>query len=591
MTSPQSLLRYSTVHVLLAEEDESASLRIRQMLSESTGTSFRVTRVRRFEDALRLIDSSDIEVMLMNPALQDGGGLEAVGRIRDRAPEVPIVVITNHEDETLGLRAVQCGASGYLVRDEVSPSLLARSLLHSIERHRISLELNTARERQRHLVTHDHLTGLANRVLFQDRLSQALASAQRTGERLAVLFLDIDRFKTINESLGHAIGDQFLRAVARRLVGCLRKSDTIARVGGDEFAILLRNLTSELDSARLAEKLLGTLSDAILLRGRRYFTSASIGIAVYPNDGWDPGDLVKSADTAMYHAKERGRNRFEFFTADMNTQAVKRLTLEHQLRTALERGELLLQYQPQVDVEREKIVSAEALIRWRHPEMGMVSPADFLPLAEETGMIIPIGEWVLRAACRQNRIWRETWPELRVAVNASSLQFRELGFANVVRAALEESGLPPDSLEIEITESGLVEDAEATMNTLHELKRLGIHLSVDDFGTGYSALAYLKRLPVDALKIDKSFVAGVTEDQADATIASTIIAIARGLGLECIAEGVETREQMEFLGSHGCTQMQGWLFSAALAVDSFETRLREPVFPWKEEQAQGEPAG
>jgi diguanylate cyclase (GGDEF)-like protein len=572
------------VDVLLVESDPAEAARILRMLSEATGTTFYVTHASRLDEALQLLQSSEVQVVVMDPNLADARDVDALARLRSRAPHVPIVVLAAEEDERLGLDAVLGGAHGYLLREELAPRLLVRTLLHSIERYRLTRELESAREQQRHLVTHDPLTGLANRLLFRDRLSQAIASAQRSGEKIAVLFLDLDRFKTINDSLGHSTGDQFLRAVGRRLTGCLRRSDTIARVGGDEFAVLLRNLANELDAARLAEKLLRTLSESILLRGRRYFTSASIGIAIYPEDAWESDELVKCADTAMYHAKERGRNRFEFFKADMNRAALKRLTLEHRLRTALERNEFMLHYQPQIDVASRSIIGAEALVRWKHPELGTVSPGEFLPLAEETGLILAIGEWVLRTACRQNRIWQSAGlADFRVAVNASSLQFREIGFATVVRSALQESGIDPGALELEITESGLMEDAETTTQTLHELKRLGVRLSVDDFGTGYSALAYLKRLPVDALKVDQSFVQGVMEDPADATIVSTIIAVAQGLGLDCIGEGVETRDQMEFLVSRGCQRMQGNLFAQALPVDSFEARLKAPAFPWKEE--------
>ncbi len=501
------------------------------------------------------------------------------------APLVPIVVISDVDDEAVALKALQNGARGYLVRSEASTRLLVTTLGAALESHRMILQLNTARERARHLATHDQLTGLANRSLFHDRLTQAVSAARRGRHKLAVLFTDLDGFKAINDTLGHAVGDGLLRGIARRLTSCLRETDTAARLGGDEFAILLTNLANELDAATVARKLLGSLADPIQFRTQATSIHCSIGIATFPRDALDPDDLVKKADTAMYHAKERGGNRFDFYTEDMNAAIERRVALEERLRAALEHDQLRVYYQPQFDITRGRIVGAEALIRWQHPELGLVSPVHFLPIAEETGLIVPIGDWILRKACEQNAIWnREGHHGLRVSVNVSSHQFLEAGFADVVRNALEETSLSPVALELEITESSLLRDVEITVDTLRRLKDLGVRLAIDDFGTGYSAMADLKRLPIDVLKIDQSFVRNLTTDPADATITETIVQLAHGLNLTSIAEGVETHEQLLLLGSYGCNRLQGYLFGKPVPAEIFEQWLDNPPFRWKQEE-------
>jgi diguanylate cyclase (GGDEF)-like protein len=407
-----------------------------------------------------------------------------------------------------------------------------------------------------------------------------VASARRNRRTLAVMFLDLDGFKMINDSLGHAVGDGFLRGIAQRLLACLRESDTAARLGGDEFAVLLTQLGSELDAAEVAQKILDSLGIPMVLRHRSFVTTASIGIATFPRDGAEPEELVKKADTAMYQAKRRGRNRYEFFTEDMKTAIVRRAALESRLRTALEQESFSLRYQPQFDLRRGRVVGAEALLRWEHPELGTLAPGEFLSAAEDAGLIIPIGEWVLRSACRDSASWQEQYPGFRVSVNVASQQFQEPGFVALVRSALDESGLRPDCLELEITEGTLVQDVEVMVNTLSALKKVGVLLSIDDFGTGYSALAYLKNLPIDALKIDQSFVRALTTDPADATLVQTIVRMARGLNLVTVAEGVETPEQLLLLGSYGCNRMQGFLFGVPMVASELLRSLEEPTFQW-----------
>jgi diguanylate cyclase (GGDEF)-like protein/PAS domain S-box-containing protein len=415
-------------------------------------------------------------------------------------------------------------------------------------------------ERVRHLAHHDFLTDLPNRVLLSDRVTQAISLAGRSRARVALLFLDLDRFKNVNDSLGHSIGDKLLQEVARRLRTSVRASDTVSRLGGDEFVILVPEVTDPGDVAVLAQKVLEVVSEPYAIEGHELISSPSIGIAVYPTDGPDVETLLRNADAAMYHAKESGRNNYQFFTPDMNTRAIERLSMERSLRRALERGELRLHYQPQYEIATGRIVGMEALIRWEHPDLGLVSPGRFMPFAEESGLILPIGEWVLQEACRQNRAWQEAGlPRVRVAVNISALQFRQPGFADSVRRALTHSGLAARYLELEVTESVIMHDAERVTESLASLKRMGLELAIDDFGTGYSSLSYLKRFPIDRLKIDQSFVRDITTDHDDAAITSAIIALTRNLGLKTIAEGVETREQLEFLRAHGCDEVQGFL--------------------------------
>jgi diguanylate cyclase (GGDEF)-like protein len=518
-------------------------------------------------------------LLLLEP--KDLPRLASLAQARLAMPLLPIVVLSDVDDESVALKALQNGARGYLVRAETSPRLLVTTLGAALESHRMILQLNTARERARHLATHDQLTGLANRSLFHDRLVQAVSAARRSRQKLSVLFLDLDGFKSINDTLGHAVGDGLLRGIARRIASCLRETDTAARLGGDEFAVLLTNLGNELDAATVARKLLSALGEPLQFRQQSTTIRCSIGIATFPRDAQDAEALLKRSDTAMYHAKERGGNRFDFYTEDMNAAIQRRVALEDRLRTALDQNEFLVHYQPQFDLTRGRIIGAEALLRWKHPELGLVSPGQFLPIAEETGLIVPLGDWILRTACEQNARWnREGHRGLRVSVNVSSQQFLEPGLADVVKSALEQSHLAPISLELEITESSLLRDVEVTVNTLRRLKDLGVRLAIDDFGTGYSSLAYLKRLPIDVLKIDQSFIRTLTTDPADATITQTIVQLASGLNLNTIAEGVETLEQLLLLGSYGCSRMQGYLFGKPAPPELFERWLANPPFRW-----------
>jgi diguanylate cyclase (GGDEF)-like protein/PAS domain S-box-containing protein len=427
-----------------------------------------------------------------------------------------------------------------------------------------------------HSAQHDVLTSLPNRLLLNDRITQSIAVARRQKKHIAVIFLDLDRFKYINDSLGHAIGDELLQSVSKRLLASVRRSDTVSRQGGDEFVILLSDLGRPEDAATSAQKLLLSLSTPHTLGGQELHIGGSIGISVYPADGSDAEMLIKSADTAMYHAKESGRNNFQFFTADMNRKSVERQSLEGSLRVALERGEFLLDYQPKVNLGTGEITGVEALIRWQQPNRGLVPPAQFVPIAEDCGLIVPIGRWVLLEACRQARAWQVAgFPPLPIAVNVSAVEFRDKGFVEGVRTILSETGLPAQYLELELTEGVLMDDAESATSVLLKLKAMGVQLAVDDFGTGYSSLSYLRKFPIDALKIDQSFIHQDTTTSDESTIVSAVIAMGRSLKLRVVAEGVETRDELMVLQGLQCDEAQGFYFSRPVAAAQFADLLQK----------------
>ncbi|HEX7972261.1 MAG TPA: EAL domain-containing protein, partial [Thiobacillus sp.] len=434
----------------------------------------------------------------------------------------------------------------------------------------------TAEAQISQLAYHDGLTGLINRFSLQGQLDQALARAHREQRALAVIFLDLDRFKTINDTMGHAMGDDLLVDVARRLLDSVRDSDIVARLGGDEFVVVLTDVEDVSAAARVADKILHALAQRYRIGAHDLHSTASLGLAFYPNDGEDGDTLMKNADTAMYHAKSLGRNNVQFFTAEMNQAAVKRLTLDRDLRIAVENKQFELLYQPQLNSWNGRTVGVEALVRWRHPDDGLVSPAEFIPLAEETGLILPLGEWVLDEACRQLRAWRDAGiGDVTMAVNLSAYQLRSPVLQEHVAHALKKHGLAGGDIELEITESAAMHDPVASIGQLKALRNLGVRLSIDDFGTGYSSLSYLKLLPIHTLKLDQSFVRDIESDSNDVAICTATIALAHSLGLSVIAEGVETEAQRRLLVSHHCDFMQGYLFSRPLPAAAAEAFIKE----------------
>ncbi|MEP9412443.1 MAG: EAL domain-containing protein [Candidatus Brocadia sp.] len=475
-------------------------------------------------------------------------------------------IVNRHKDGSL-----------YTVNQTITPLLDTRGkVCHFVAIHEDISEKKEAEERILYMAHYDALTNLPNRVLFRDHLELELAHAHRNGRMVAVMFLDLDRFKIINDTLGHVFGDQLLKVVAERLRACVREGDTVSRLGGDEFTFIIPDIVQPQDAVLIAQKILNVMSRSFQVEGREVHVTPSIGIAMYPSDATDADSLIKKADTAMYHAKEQGKNSFKFYRDDMDIDNFERLTLENGLRKALEKRELLVYYQPLIDQNTGQIISMEALTRWQHPELGMICPAKFIPVAEETGLIIPIGEWVLLTACAQTRAWHDAgFHTLRVTVNLSARQFKQQNLISMITQALQETGLDPHYLELELTEGIVMQNDAAILSALRELKSMGIHLSIDDFGTQYSSLGYLKRFPIDTLKIDRSFVHDITTNPDDAAIVTAIIAIAESLKLKVVAEGVENKEQAAFLHKLRCNNIQGYVYSHPLPPGDIEHLLQK----------------
>ena len=698
-------------NILLIQNDSVNANAIRDALVNSSDGSFRVVWVRHCSDGLRALANQEtqgrhvadrIAAVLVDLCLPDSSGLETFERLFAAAPQVPILILTNPEDEDTAKLAVHRGAQEYLLKERLDAYLWPKAVTSMIERaanmealfeqsERAKVTLNSigdavmstdvagnvtylngvaetltgwahveavgrpleqvlriidgitrtaarnpmayairenktvtltpncilvrrdgaespiedssapihdrhghvtgavmvfhdvsaaraATVRLAYLAQHDSLTDLPNRLLLNDRLTEAMSLAHRYRRQLAVLFLDVDRFKHVNDSLGHGIGDRLLQSIAQRLLGCVRASDTVSRQGGDEFVILLPELAHAQDATVCADKILEVLRIPHPIDEHDVHVTASIGIVTYPADGTDCETLLKHADFAMYHAKDCGRDNRQFFKRDLNLRAVKRQFLESGVRHALEREEFSIHYQPKVDLETGEIIGVEALIRWLHPDLGAVSPAEFIPVAEECGLMVPIGRWVLGQACHQAQAWQDIGlAPLRIAVNISATELRAKDFLKGMRVILAETGLDPRFLELELTETFLVQDSQATLAVLQDLKQLGLNLALDDFGTGYSSLNHLKRFPIDTLKIDRSFVHTITTNNDDASIVCAVISMGKSLHMRVVAEGIETREQLAFLRDRDCPFGQGYYFSQPLTGQACTQLLRRGI--------------
>jgi diguanylate cyclase (GGDEF)-like protein/PAS domain S-box-containing protein len=689
--------------VLLIQDDATAAKSILDALSKASDESFEVEWVRRCSEALEKLEG--VVAILVDLYLPDSRGIDTFDRLFQAAPNIPILILIDPQDEKTAKLAVQCGAQDYLLKPRLDAYLLPKALASMIERAAYSEALFEEKERAQvtlnsigdavvstdvegrvtylnaiaedltgwsqnealghpvedvfkfldaitresapnplmlairsnravsltpncvlirrdgveaaiedsaapihdrrgdvtgavmvfhdvsmaramtlkmsYLAQHDSLTDLPNRVLLHDRLSEAITLSSRYQRKLAVLFLDLDHFKHINDSLGHVVGDRLLQSVARRIFTCVRSSDTVSRQGGDEFVVLLWEVRHAQDAAITAAKILDALREPHLINDHELHVTGSIGIVTYPDDATDVETLMKKADVAMYHAKETGRDNYQFFQPEMNARAVERQSLEFNLRYAIERQELILHYQPKLNLATGAIIGIEALIRWKHPQRGLVPPGQFIAIAEDCGLMVPIGRWVLHEACRQARAWQVAGLQpLCIAVNVSPVEVRAPGFVSGIRATLKETGLDARYLELELTEAVLMEKSRTVADVLRELKDIGVQLALDDFGTGYSSLSHLKRFPIDTLKIDQSFVRDLTTD--DAGIINAVIGMGKSLHMRVLAEGVETRQQLEVLQEHGCSEGQGYYFSRPVSAEDFgqllERRVAEPAF-------------
>ncbi len=571
----------TSLHILIVEDNLADARFAREMLGEAPGAAYTVTHVERLADAVDSLAHGGVDAILLDLSLPDAHELEAVARLHAIAPRVPIVVVSGADDPALAVAGVRVGAQDYLIKGQVDSAALVRALRYAMERQRVDDRLN-------HLAHHDTLTDLPNRVLLYDRLRQALSHARRHDLPLAVLFIDLDGFKDVNDTRGHDTGDVLLQETARRLKSCIREGDTVARFGGDEFAVLLPDIKEDGDAAIVARRMLDVLALPFPTGACESRVTASIGIGVYPSqggacaegdggDGGDGGDtIVKSADTAMYKAKEAGKNRFAFFTADMTSQTYERFALERAITHAIEQGELLLHYQPAVAVATNSLCRVEALVRWSRPDEGLILPGGFLGVAEQSGLIGPLTQWVLRTALQQCQAWDRDGLRLDVAVNLSPRSLLDHELPAVIARLLPMYDMAPERLTLEIAEGALMADAR-TVAALDRLAALGVRIAIDDFGTGLSSLGHLKDLPIKEVKIDRSFVQGMGANMKDAAIVCSVIGMAHALGLQVVAEGVEDQASYELLAGVGCDTVQGYYVSRPLPAAELERWMGDLV--------------
>lgn len=549
------------IRLLLVEDDQKEALVIKNMLKEGLQNQFTLEHSLSVSCALDLVKKHPFQAIILDLHLPDGKSFESIPQFIQYCPGAPILILSGVEDEERAIQAVKSGAQDYLIKGQTSSSTLCRAIRYAMERHR-------ATQRITQLAHYDHLTGLANRGLFYERLNCAVARCNRNDTAIALIFLDLDHFKEINDTLGHDCGDSLLKTVATRVKKCIREIDTGVRLGGDEFAVLLEQIISVEDVASVAQRILHLLAQPVIVNQHQLHVTGSLGITIYPWDSANPQELLSHADAAMYRAKAQGGNTYQFYTAGMKTAGLDGSTLEVELRRALTKQEFLLHYQPQFDFGTKQVIGMEALLRWHHPYQGLVGPNHFIPQAEENGMIIPIGEWVLRAASKQAKYWeKQGFPAPRVAVNLSARQIHQGNLPGLIQDILQSSHLDPENLKLELTETFLIHETEETLQTLREIKAMGVHLYIDDFGAGYASLRYLKSFPVDGIKIDQSLIHQLPHNANDAAIVDAVISLGKAMGLQVIAEGVETQEQADFLEEHGCDAMQGYWVAPPLPAN------------------------
>jgi predicted signal transduction protein with EAL and GGDEF domain len=576
--------------VLIVDDNKMERLIARHALEQA---GFMVIEAENGKNALTVFAQHQPDLILLDVVMPELDGFDTCVALR-RLPtggRVPIIMNTSLEDIDSIEKAYQLGATDFITKP-IHPTLLVYRIRHALRTLRDMEELRRAEERIQQLAYFDEITGLPNRTYLRESLQKILARAQRYRQLVAIYFLDLDQFKLVNDTFGHSAGDELLKQVAARLFNCIRGNDAIARpalttqagqmlpddavirLGGDEFVIVAADIRHSADAAILAQRIIDLLTPPFTIEQHEVFITTSIGISLYPDSGSDPETLLRNADAAMYHAKEQGRNGYRFFSTALNSRIRDRLALKNELSRAIEQDELTLHYQPRLELHTGSIVGAEALVRWQHPQRGLIAPGEFIPLAEETGLILPLGDWVMRHACQQLAQWRANGLVLNyVSVNFSAAQFNQKSIHERISAMLKTSGLLPQHLELELTESILIE-AENSRQSLEDLKAICLHISIDDFGTGYSSLSYLKRFPLDALKIDRSFISDIDSNSDGAAIVAATIALAHNLQLKVVAEGVEKESQLAFLRERGCDEGQGYLFSKPLEAQAFAEKLR-----------------
>ncbi|MCG8603788.1 EAL domain-containing protein [bacterium] len=568
------------IRILIVENDHKNVGLLKQIVADCKATVFEFVHVQSLKDGLAVLKSNNhFDIVLLNLNLRDARRLKAFEMIYGQVPHVPIVILTRESEDELALSAVHGGAQDYLVMDEVSQNLFIRVIHYAIERNRLLHELEASRKVERFLAYHDSLTNLPNRHLFYDHLKQATLHAQRYEQLIAVLFVDLDGFKTINERLGHTAGDLILQESAERLSACIRKSDIVARWGGDEFTILLSRITQSKDAAKVAQKILYAFSQPFLLGDQEFSITTSVGIGLFPSDATDEEGLVRKADAAMYRVKRSGKNNWRHFDASMDDSCFEHYGQVSSLQKAILEGELTAYFQPQIDLASGEIKGVEALVRWHHPELGLIEPSEFMPLAEESGLIKEIDRWMLRTVCEHAQALRAGGlPPIRVSVNLSEETLQDKAFPRLLARMLEDTGFDPGCLALEMAPDNPVNGRGFGNATLQEIKQIGVQIAYHQFGTGYSSLEHLRDFPRDILKIDRTLVQNITSNAEDMGFATAIMALAQSMNLKVIAEGVETEEQFECLSRPGCDEIQGYYVSQPIPADSLFALLFSKMY-------------